>query len=134
MPAPKTRTEHDLLGSKEVPADAYYGVQTARGLENHHGFLEVSEASDQLFDAGLIVSDAKTSLRRENVDVEIGLGYIDADTAGFHVQPPHAAVAQPCRFGLLADQPYGLADSVWLERALAAPRPFEDLGGGGLPT
>jgi aspartate ammonia-lyase len=30
----KTRTEHDLLGEKEVPADAYYGVQTARALEN----------------------------------------------------------------------------------------------------
>ncbi len=28
------RTEHDLLGAKEVPADAYYGVQTARALEN----------------------------------------------------------------------------------------------------
>jgi len=30
----KTRTEHDLLGNKEVPYDAYYGVQTARALEN----------------------------------------------------------------------------------------------------
>src|SRR6476659_8634310 len=29
-----TRTEKDLLGSKEIPADAYYGVQTARALEN----------------------------------------------------------------------------------------------------
>src|SRR6516162_5361831 len=29
-----TRTEHDLLGEKEIPADAYYGVQTARALEN----------------------------------------------------------------------------------------------------
>jgi aspartate ammonia-lyase len=29
-----TRTEHDLLGDKEVPADAYYGVQTLRGIEN----------------------------------------------------------------------------------------------------
>jgi aspartate ammonia-lyase len=28
------RTEHDLLGDKQVPADAYYGVQTARALEN----------------------------------------------------------------------------------------------------
>jgi aspartate ammonia-lyase len=28
------RTEHDLLGEKEIPADAYYGVQTARALEN----------------------------------------------------------------------------------------------------
>jgi len=32
--APKTRMEHDLLGNKEVPFDAYYGVQTARALEN----------------------------------------------------------------------------------------------------
>jgi aspartate ammonia-lyase len=33
-PAAKTRTEHDLLGDKAVPADAYYGVQTLRALEN----------------------------------------------------------------------------------------------------
>jgi len=36
MPAPATRNEHDLLGNKAVPADAYYGVQTARALENFH--------------------------------------------------------------------------------------------------
>jgi aspartate ammonia-lyase len=36
MPSSKTRTEHDLLGDFEVPADAYYGVQTARALENFH--------------------------------------------------------------------------------------------------
>jgi aspartate ammonia-lyase len=29
-----TRTEHDLLGEKQIPANAYYGVQTARALEN----------------------------------------------------------------------------------------------------
>ena len=29
-----TRTEKDLLGEKKIPADAYYGVQTARALEN----------------------------------------------------------------------------------------------------
>ena len=34
MTASKTRIEHDLLGDREVPADAYYGVQTARALEN----------------------------------------------------------------------------------------------------
>src|SRR5438045_5046519 len=33
-PKGKTRTEKDLLGPKEVPYDAYYGVQTARALEN----------------------------------------------------------------------------------------------------
>jgi len=32
--AQNTRTEKDLLGEKQIPADAYYGVQTARALEN----------------------------------------------------------------------------------------------------
>ena len=30
----KVRMEEDLLGEKAVPADAYYGIQTARALEN----------------------------------------------------------------------------------------------------
>jgi aspartate ammonia-lyase len=30
------RVEHDLLGEKEIPDDVYYGVQTARALENFH--------------------------------------------------------------------------------------------------
>ena len=30
----KTRTEKDSLGAKEVPAQAYYGVQTVRAVEN----------------------------------------------------------------------------------------------------
>ena len=34
QPAGPPRMEHDLLGDKEVPGDAYYGVQTARALEN----------------------------------------------------------------------------------------------------
>jgi len=44
------RKEHDLLGEKNVPANAYYGVQTARALENfqisgvhmnqYYGFVE----------------------------------------------------------------------------------------------
>jgi aspartate ammonia-lyase len=29
-----TRTEHDLLGEHAIPASAYYGVQTARAMEN----------------------------------------------------------------------------------------------------
>ena len=36
MPPEPTRLEHDLLGEKAIPADAYFGVQTARGLENFH--------------------------------------------------------------------------------------------------
>lgn len=32
--APATRVERDLLGERQVPASAYYGVQTLRALEN----------------------------------------------------------------------------------------------------
>jgi aspartate ammonia-lyase len=28
------RTEHDLLGEREVPLEAYYGVHTMRAVEN----------------------------------------------------------------------------------------------------
>lgn len=31
-----TRREHDLLGDREVPAHAYYGIQTLRAQENFH--------------------------------------------------------------------------------------------------
>ncbi|MGI5403867.1 hypothetical protein ACQEVG_31320 [Streptomyces sp. CA-135486] len=31
---PGHRTEHDLLGEREVPADAYWGVRTLRACEN----------------------------------------------------------------------------------------------------
>ena len=34
MSATPTRIEHDLLGDREVPADAYYGVHTLRAVEN----------------------------------------------------------------------------------------------------
>jgi aspartate ammonia-lyase len=30
----QTRTEHDLLGAREVPADAYWGIHTLRAIEN----------------------------------------------------------------------------------------------------
>lgn len=34
MEKQKVRLESDLIGSKEVPADAYYGIQTLRAVEN----------------------------------------------------------------------------------------------------
>src|SRR5271167_2471289 len=32
---PATRSEKDSLGYKEIPADVYYGIQTARAVENY---------------------------------------------------------------------------------------------------
>ena len=34
METAKMRIEYDSIGGKEIPADAYYGVQSARALEN----------------------------------------------------------------------------------------------------
>ena len=36
MTSAQFRIEHDFLGDREVPADAYYGIQTLRGKENFH--------------------------------------------------------------------------------------------------
>src|SRR3954468_9139145 len=33
--ATPTRTEKDSLGTREIPAGVYYGVQTARAVENY---------------------------------------------------------------------------------------------------
>ncbi len=33
----QTRTEKDLLGEKQIPADAYYGVQTMQGAGKFPG-------------------------------------------------------------------------------------------------
>ncbi len=35
-PSQQTRREHDLLGDRDVPAEAYYGIQTLRAQENFH--------------------------------------------------------------------------------------------------
>src|ERR1044072_1340248 len=36
MASNQFRMEHDFLGDREVPADAYYGIQTLRGKNNFH--------------------------------------------------------------------------------------------------
>ena len=36
MSEQKFRIESDLLGELKVPADALYGVQTQRGINNYH--------------------------------------------------------------------------------------------------
>jgi len=44
----ETRTEKDLLGERQVPAGAYYGIQTLRGLENFR-ITGIPIASEPLF-------------------------------------------------------------------------------------
>ncbi len=48
MTGAATGTAHDLLGDREVPADAYCGVQTLRGRESFH-FTGIPMSSESAF-------------------------------------------------------------------------------------
>jgi aspartate ammonia-lyase len=62
----KTRMEKDLLGEKAIPADAYYGVQTARALENFQISGVNTNHYPGFFEAWAIV---KLAAARANTDV-----------------------------------------------------------------
>jgi len=64
--AQQYRVEKDLLGEKQVPADAYYGVQTARALENFQISGIATNHYPGFFEAWAIV---KLAAARANADV-----------------------------------------------------------------
>jgi aspartate ammonia-lyase len=66
--APGTRIEKDLLGEKAIPADAYYGVQTARALENFQISGVNTNHYPGFFEAWAIV---KLAAARANTDVGV---------------------------------------------------------------
>jgi aspartate ammonia-lyase len=60
------RTEKDLLGEKQIPADAYYGVQTARALEN----FQVSGVTTRFYpDYVRAYAMVKLAAARANTDI-----------------------------------------------------------------
>ena len=60
------RTEKDLLGEKQIPANAYYGVQTARALEN----FQVSGVTTKFYpDYVRAYAMVKLAAARANTDV-----------------------------------------------------------------
>jgi aspartate ammonia-lyase len=74
-----TRTEKDSLGAREVPADAYWGIQTLRAIENFpvSGLRE----HDRLIDAYMYIKKAAALTHVE-------LGVLDEERG--------AAIAQAC--------------------------------------
>src|SRR5262245_25794254 len=66
------RTERDPLGELSVPADAYYGVQTARAVENFP--ISGLRAHPDLVTATILVKKAAA-------EANAALGRIDADAA-----------------------------------------------------
>jgi aspartate ammonia-lyase len=61
------RVEHDLLGDLKVPAEAYYGVQTARALQNFH----ISGVELRLY-PNLITALAMVKLAAARANVDCG--------------------------------------------------------------
>ncbi|MFF8235063.1 aspartate ammonia-lyase [Streptomyces caelestis] len=72
--APTTRVEHDLVGDKEVPADAYYGVHTVRAVEN---FTITGSTIAQFPDLITSLAAVKQAAARANRD----LGLLPLDIA-----------------------------------------------------
>ncbi|PYR63506.1 MAG: aspartate ammonia-lyase [Acidobacteria bacterium] len=68
----KYRTERDPLGELKVPADAYYGIQTARAVENFP--ISGLRAPDDLVTATILVKKAAA-------EANAALGRLDADVA-----------------------------------------------------
>lgn len=63
----QTRTEKDLLGEKQIPADAYYGVQTMRALEN----FQVSGVTTKFY-PDYVKSFAMVKLAAARANNEVG--------------------------------------------------------------
>jgi aspartate ammonia-lyase len=64
---PKTRTEKDLLGEKQIPFDAYYGVQTLRALEN----FQISGVKTNFY-PDYVKAYAITKLAAARANTEVG--------------------------------------------------------------
>jgi len=67
-----TRTERDPLGELDVPADAYYGIQTARAVENFR--ISNLRAPDQLVTATVLVKKAAAEANMTLGRLDRGIG------------------------------------------------------------
>lgn len=70
----KTRTEHDLLGDKQVSADRYYGIHTLRALENF-------KISDQKVGKNLDFIRALAQVKQASAQTNLKFGKISAQVS-----------------------------------------------------
>jgi aspartate ammonia-lyase len=84
------RTERDPLGELDVPADAYYGIQTARAMDNFR-------ISDLRAPSDLVV--ATVLIKRAAAEANEALGRLDTRVAAAIIQ-----AADEIRAGALRDQ------------------------------
>ena len=72
-----TRTEKDSLGTRDIPAEVYYGIQTARAVENYP--ISGMRAHPTLVRAFGMVKEAAAEANRE-------LGLVDEKIANAIIQ------------------------------------------------
>lgn len=70
----QTREEHDLLGYREVPKEAYYGIQTMRGMEN----FNISGVSLNFYS---VLIEALAMVKKAAARANQELGILDDDIA-----------------------------------------------------
>ena len=80
-----TRTEKDSLGTKAIPADVYYGIQTARAVENYP--ISGMRAHPTLIKAFGMVKEAAAEANRE-------LGLVDEKIANAIIQAAKEVAAR----------------------------------------
>lgn len=68
----RSRTEHDLLGDREVPHEYYYGIQTLRALEN----FNISGVTLKFFP---VLIEAFASVKTAAAEANHELGNLDPD-------------------------------------------------------
>lgn len=74
-PAPSlVRSEHDLIGDRDIPVDAYWGVHTLRAVENFPITGQLLSSNTHLVVALAMVKQAAARANRE-------LGLLDAPRA-----------------------------------------------------
>ena len=78
----QTRMEHDLLGDRKVPSEAYYGVQTLRAMEN----FNISGVTLNFY-PDLIIGHAIVKMAAAKANSE--LGYLDENI--------HIAIVEACQ-------------------------------------
>jgi aspartate ammonia-lyase len=90
----QSRTEKDSLGEKQVPAEAYYGIQTARALENFP--ISGMRAHPALVRAHAIIKKAAALTNRD-------LGNLEPKIAGAIVQAADELIEGRLRDQIVVD-------------------------------
>src|SRR5579884_1022342 len=96
-----TRTEKDSIGTKEIPAGVYYGIQTARAVENYP--ISGMRAHPTLIRAFGMIKEAAAEANKT-------LGLVDSKRADAIIQASREVQQGKWNAAVEADESQGGAD------------------------